>query len=118
MRTVGRDGHNGRRAVWKLAVDEKGAARGTGTLLLTGQHATERIGWTEDADKTATAWKEWLEKSYRDFAISDVKVTESAEERKVEVHWAMAERAEEALGDELSLLPSRPLGPRMMLDRS
>ncbi|MEA2694351.1 MAG: hypothetical protein QOJ16_3738 [Acidobacteriota bacterium] len=103
--------HNGRRAALKLAVDEKGAARGTGTLLLTGQHATERIGWKEDADKTTTAWKEWLEKSYKDFAISEVKVTESAEEGKVEVHWAMAERAEEALGDELSLLPSRPLGP-------
>jgi transglutaminase-like putative cysteine protease len=102
---------NGRRAVLKLAVDGKGAVQGTGTLLLTGQHAAAQIGWKEDAEKTAAAWKEWLEKSYKDFAISDLKVNESAEEGKVEVRWAMAERAEEALGDQVSLEPSRPLGP-------
>lgn len=102
---------NGRRAALKLAVDAKGALAGSGTLLLTGQHATERIGWKGDAEKTATAWKEWLEKGLKDFAISDVKVSESAEEPKVEVRWSMAERPEEALGDEVSLLPSRPLGP-------
>jgi hypothetical protein len=102
---------NGRRAALKLTVGEKGALAGSGTLLLTGQHATERIGWKGDAEKTATAWKEWLEKGLKDFAVSDVKVSESTEESKVEVRWSMAERPEEALGDEVSLLPSRPLGP-------
>jgi len=103
--------HNGRRAVLKLAVNEKGVVQGSGTVLLTGQHATERIGWKDDAEKTTAAWKEWLEKSYKDYTISDVKVSESTEEGKVEIHWAMAERAEEALGDQVSLEPSRPFGP-------
>jgi transglutaminase-like putative cysteine protease len=103
--------HNGRRAVLKLAVNEKGAVQGNGTLLLTGQHAAERIGWKDDAEKTAAAWKEWLEKSYKDYTISDLKVSESVDDGKVEIHWAMAERAEEALGDEVNLQPSRPLGP-------
>jgi hypothetical protein len=103
--------HNGRHAVLKLAVDPKGALAGTGTLLLTGQHATLRIGWKEDAEKTATAWKQWLEKGLKDFTVTDVQVTESTEDPKVEVHWKMAQRSEEALGDEVSVLPSRPLGP-------
>jgi transglutaminase-like putative cysteine protease len=103
--------HNGRRAVLKLAVSDKGAVQGSGSLLLTGQHAAERIGWKDDAEKTAAAWKEWLEKNYKDYTISDLKVSESTEEGKVEIHWSMAERAEEALGDQVSLEPSRPLGP-------
>jgi uncharacterized protein DUF3857/transglutaminase superfamily protein len=103
--------HNGRHAVLKLAVDEKGVIQGSGTLLLTGQPAAARIGWKQDAEKTAAAWKEWLEKNYKDFAISDLKVSEAKEEGKVEVRWAMAERAEEALGDQVSFEPSRPFGP-------
>src|SRR5262249_20691521 len=59
--------HNGRKAVLKLRVDDKGVVQGSGTLRLTGQHAAARIGWKEDAEKTAAAWKEWLEKSYKDF---------------------------------------------------
>jgi hypothetical protein len=102
---------NGRRAVLKLAVDGKGVLAGSGTLLLTGQHAILRIGWKEDAEKTATAWKQWLEKGLKDFTVTDVQVTESAEAPKVEVSWKMAERPEEALGDQVSVLPSRPLGP-------
>jgi len=102
---------NARRAVLDLAADEKGVLKGSGSLLLSGQHALARIGWKGDAEKTAAAWKEWLEKSYRDFTISDVKVTESPEEPKVEVRWRQAERPEETLGDQASLAPSRPLGP-------
>ncbi|HTQ80054.1 MAG TPA: DUF3857 and transglutaminase domain-containing protein [Thermoanaerobaculia bacterium] len=103
--------HNGRRARLELAVDEKGVVAGSGSLTLTGQHATARIDWKEDAEKTRDAWQEWLEKTYKDFAISGIEIAESAEERKVEVRWAMAEHAEESLGDEVSLVPCRPLGP-------
>jgi hypothetical protein len=102
---------NARRAEVKLAVDDKGALAGSGTLRLSGHPAAARIGWKDDAAKTAAAWKEWLEKSYKEFAISDVQVTEAPEEPKVEVRWAMAERPEEVLGDQATLLPSRPLGP-------
>ena len=37
--------------------------------------------------------------------------TESADERKVLLTWAMAQREEEVLGDEASVVPSAPLGP-------
>jgi transglutaminase-like putative cysteine protease len=100
-----------RQATLKLAIDDKGVVTGTGTLLLTGHHSTERIGWQENAEKTASAWKDWLAERHKEFAISDVKVAESPEDRKVEVSWTLAQREEEALGDELSLSPSRPLGP-------
>ena len=102
---------SGRRAVLELEVDGKGRLQGKGTLRLSGQPATERIRWRDDAEKTAAAWKDWLAAAHKDFAISDVQVTEAPEERTVEVRWSMAEREEEALGDEVTVLPSRPLGP-------
>jgi hypothetical protein len=102
---------NLRRAEVDLVLDEKGRLTGTGTLKLTGHHAWEKTGWQEDEAKTLEAWKEWLAESYRDFQISDVKVTESPDERKVLLTWAMAQREEEVLGDEASVVPSAPLGP-------
>ena len=103
---------NLRRAELDLALDEKGRIAGTGTLRLTGHPAWEKIDWQEDAAKAAQAWKEWLEKRFRDYQISDVKAVESADEEKVTVTWALAQRADEALGDEATIAPSAPLGPR------
>jgi Domain of Unknown Function with PDB structure (DUF3857)/Domain of Unknown Function with PDB structure (DUF3858) len=102
---------NVRRAEVDLVLDEKGRLTGTGTLRLTGHHAWEKTDWQEDEAKTLEAWKSWLAESYRDFQISDVKVTESPDERKVLLTWAMAQREEEVLGDEASVVPSAPLGP-------
>lgn len=102
---------NVRRAEVDLALDEKGRLTGTGTLKLTGHHAWEKTDWQEDEAKTLEAWKDWLAESYRDFQISDVKATESPDERKVLLTWAMAQREEEVLGDEASVVPSAPLGP-------
>jgi hypothetical protein len=103
--------HNGRHATLKLAVDDKGAVSGSGTLLLSGHRAQERIAWKDSPEKTADAWKEWLGKIYKDFTISAVQVSESPEEPKIAIRWAMAERPEEVLGDQVSLFPSQPLGP-------
>jgi hypothetical protein len=103
---------NLRRAELDLALDEKGRIAGTGTLRLTGHPAWEKIDWQDDAAKAAQAWKEWLEKRFRDYQISDVKAVESADEEKVTVTWALAQRADEALGDEATIAPSAPLGPR------
>jgi transglutaminase-like putative cysteine protease len=100
-----------RRAALKLALDAQGRVTGTGTLQLTGHHATGRIHWREDAEKTAAAWKDWLVESLGDYAVSAVEVVEKPEERTVEVSWSMAQREEEALGDEATISPSRPLGP-------
>ena len=89
---------NLRRAELDLALDDKGRLAGTGTLRLTGHHAWEKIDWQDDAAKAAQAWKEWLEKRFRDFQISDVKAVESADEEKVTVTWALAQRAGRGAG--------------------
>ena len=93
----------------ELAAD--GRMSGKGTLVLTGHRAWERLHAGEDAEKAAKAWKEWLVKAFRGYEVSAVHVDEQVEEERVDVSWTMAERAEEVLGDEASLLPSRPLGP-------
>jgi hypothetical protein len=102
---------NRRRAVVSLALDADGVASGTGTLDLSGHHAWQRLGWLDSREEELTAWQEWLEEGFSGFEVSDVKVEESVDERSVRLSWAMAQRAEEALGDEVSLSPSAPLGP-------
>jgi hypothetical protein len=102
---------NLRRAEIDLAVDAKGRLSGTGTLRLTGLHAAERIRWQDDEAKTLQAWKDWLGERYKEFQITDVKAAEAPEERKVTVTWSMAQREDEVLGDEATVVPSAPLGP-------
>ncbi|HEY3566306.1 MAG TPA: DUF3857 domain-containing protein [Thermoanaerobaculia bacterium] len=105
---------NLRRAELDLTLDDKGRVTGTGTLRLTGQPAWERIG-REEPTKSVQAWREWLENRFREHRISDVKVAESPDEETVTVTWSMAQRQEEALGDETTLAPSSPLGPLTQL---
>ncbi len=102
---------NLRRAEIDLALDAKGRLSGTGTLRLTGLHATERIRWQDDEAKTLQAWKDWLGERYKEFQITDVKAAEMPDERKVTVTWSMAQREDEVLGDEVTIVPSAPLGP-------
>jgi len=94
-----------------LAIDERGIVHGTGSLALKGHSAVGRLRWRESPEKTAEAWKDELGRRFGDSVISEVKVAESVEAQTVEVSWAMAQRAEEALGDEVTLTPSRPVGP-------
>lgn len=102
---------NLRRAAIALALDENGRLAGTGTLRLTGHHASARIAWQEGEAQTLAAWKEWLAERYREFEISEVKAVEAPDDGQVTVSWAMAQRQEEVLGDEASIVPSAPLGP-------
>jgi hypothetical protein len=102
---------NGRRAVIDLTLDETGTLSGTGELVLTGAHAWERIDWQDDDARTLEAWKKWLDEEYEGFAVSEVKFEERPDERKVQLTWKLAQREEDVLGDEASLVPSRPLGP-------
>jgi hypothetical protein len=101
---------NLRRAEVDLALDEKGRLAGTGTLRLTGLRAAEQLHKKDDPAKTAQAWTDWLAERWREYRISKVQVAEAPEERKVTVTWAMAQREEEALGDEAAVAPSTPLG--------
>jgi len=106
---------NQRQAKIELDVDGEGRLSGRGSLAFIGHHGWDRLHRGEDAETTVKAWTEWLGNSYTDFAIDGVKVSEAVEERKVEVTWTMAQRAEEVLGDEVTFLPSRPLGPTQQI---
>lgn len=102
---------NLRRTDLELTLDTRGRLSGRGTLLLTGHPAREKIRREADPARTAADWKEWLESRFRDFQIAEVKAVELVEESKVTVTWALGQREEEVLGDEVSLVPSAPLGP-------
>jgi hypothetical protein len=102
---------NLRRADLDLTLNAQGRLSGTGTLLLTGHPAWEKISREADPARTAADWKEWLGSRFPEFQIADVKAVESVEERKVTVTWTLTQREEEVLGDEVSLTPSAPLGP-------
>ena len=94
-----------------LELDGEGRVTGKGSLTLTGHHAWNRLLWKPSAAEATEAWKKWLEESYREYTVSDVRVQESVDEQKVEVSWSLAQREDEVLGDETTLSPSLPLGP-------
>lgn len=102
---------NLRRVTMNVALDESGRLAGSGRIALAGHHAGDRIGWKGEAATVQEAWTKWLEERQPGFAISDVAVEESADERKVAVRWKLSQREEEVLGDEAAYGPSRPLGP-------
>jgi hypothetical protein len=100
---------NLRRAEIDLALDAQGRLAGTGTLRLTGLRAAEQLHGKEDPAKTAQTWTGWLAERWREYRISNVQVAEVPEQRAVTVTWTMAQREEEALGDEATVIPSSPL---------
>jgi hypothetical protein len=102
---------NLRRAEIDLAMDDKGRLAGTGTLRLTGLRAVERLYWKGDETATLQAWKDWLARQYPDFRISNLQAVEAPDEHKVTVTWALAQREDEVLGDETTVVTSAPLGP-------
>lgn len=106
---------NLQRAELDLALDAQGRLAGKGTLRLSGHRAWQRIHWKDDEAKTVQAWKEWLEKGFRDCQITGVKAVESPEDETVTLTWSLAQREEEALGDEAAVVPSAPLGPLAQL---
>ena len=100
-----------RRAALDLNLDADGRLAGTGTLVLTGQHAWKEIHPKGTAAETADSWKEWLAGRFKEFRIADVTVEESADERRVKLAWSLRQRDEAVLGDESTLAASQPLGP-------
>jgi transglutaminase-like putative cysteine protease len=102
---------NARRAVLDLALDEEGALAGSGELVLTGHHAWERIDWQADDARTQEAWQKWLTEESPGFVVSEVRFEERPDDQMVRLTWKLAQREEDVLGDEVSLAPSRPLGP-------
>jgi Domain of Unknown Function with PDB structure (DUF3857)/Transglutaminase-like superfamily len=103
---------NVRRAKLDLTLDDTGRATGTGTLTLLGHPAWQRTRWKGPAADATASWQERLRKDFPAYEISGVTVTENLDEPQVTVRWALAQNADEALGDQTTLVPSRPLGPQ------
>ncbi len=100
-----------RRASIELALDAQGRLAGKGEVVYTGHHAWKKIDWKEDEAATLKAWQDWLGEELKGFRIDGVAFEEKPDEQTARVTWTMAQREEEVLGDEVSLAPSRPLGP-------
>ena len=99
---------NLKRAELDLNVDEEGRLSGTGSLTMTGHSAVAQLGHGELPLKH---WTDWLEEEMSSFEVSAVEVEELVEERRLNIRWRLQQRLEEVLGDEVSWLPSQPLGP-------
>lgn len=104
---------NARRAEVTLAVGEDGGVAGTGSMTVTGQHAwaeRTRLGF-EDDRAPADVWRERLEEAFPDYAIDGVEVNDEIDARRITIAWKLALREAEVLGDEVTIVPSRPIGP-------
>jgi hypothetical protein len=101
---------NVRRIRLALAVGDDGAVAGTGELVFAGHHAVVAIHEAE-APKLVETWQKWLEERLPGFRIDAVEVTPAVESSQMRLTWKMAQHEEEVLGDEVTLSPSRPLGP-------
>jgi hypothetical protein len=102
---------NLRRSRIELTVDASGRATGSGTLELRGNPAWQRTRWKGAFDSPAAAWEEVLRKEFPTYDVAGVTISESLDEPRVTVAWTLAQHPEEALGDQETLIPSRPLGP-------
>lgn len=101
---------NRRRATLALAVDDEGQVGGTGEIVFTGHHAVTAIAAAEPS-KLAETWQKWLKESLPGFQVDEVEATPAVEAGEMHLRWKMTQPLEEALGDEVTLLPTRPLGP-------
>jgi hypothetical protein len=102
---------NLRQAKLDLKVDAGGRASGRGTLTLLGHPAFRRTRWQGDAASTTEAWSKWLRERFPGFDVADVTASESLDPPRVEVAWSLSQHPEEALGDQATIVASRPLGP-------
>lgn len=104
---------NARSAEVTLAVDADGGVAGEGSMALTGHHAwLARAQAARGGDREpAEIWRERLEESFSDYDVEGVEVADDLDGRRFTVTWKLALREEEALGDEVTIWPSRPIGP-------
>lgn len=102
---------NARRAEVTLAIDAEGRVEGSGTITLSGHHA-----WLDRAlrgdEEPAERWQKALEEDYPGYDVTGVEVDDARDDPEVRVAWKLALRDEEVLGDEVTLTPSRPIGPQ------
>lgn len=101
---------NRRSATLKLALDGEGRVGGTGEIVFGGQHAVSAIARAVEAERVAT-WQRWLEGRLPGFRIEAVEASAAIESTEMRLSWRMTQHDDEVLGDEVTLSPSRPLGP-------
>lgn len=101
-------GDNRQRAELELAVDAAGQVAGQGTLTLDGHYAWRWLRAAPTAEETTRQWTERLAELFPGFEPSEVAVTEDLEAQRVKAAFRLKQRAENVLGDELSLEPTRP----------
>jgi hypothetical protein len=100
-----------RRAQVDLVADEDGRLTGEGTLELLGHRAWTVLSALPPGDDGRKAWQASLEQDFAGFAVADLEIVANADDQRVTVRWKLAQREDEVLGDEASLLLSRPVGP-------
>lgn len=101
-----------RRAEIDLTLGPEGRLSGTGTLRLSGQQIARTADWLEEGIPAADAWKKWLDQRFPGFQVAAVRAVEALEDGTATVTWTLAQRPEEMLGDEASVVPSAPVGPQ------
>lgn len=104
-----------RRVHLRLEVDDEGRVSGVGTLKLAGHPAWARLGWKETDEETLEAWTEWLEDNFDGYTIDAVEVEENVAAQTLRLGWDLEQREEDVLGDEATIRPSLPYGPRSQL---
>ncbi len=100
-----------RRAELIMDIDEDGRVAGSGQLTLRGHHAWFYLDRFEAEEATRAAWQRWVEQHLEGFAISDVRVQEQRDVQTILIAWRHRQHESDVLGDEVTLLLSRPFGP-------
>jgi Domain of Unknown Function with PDB structure (DUF3857) len=100
-----------RQASLQLAIDAEGRASGKGEMVLRGHHAWKESFPKRDAKETQDEWQKWADASLPGFKITGLKVEDKPDDGSLKVEWEMAATEESVLGDEVTLNPSRPIGP-------
>lgn len=98
-----------RNVTLELTVQDDGRLTGKGTMERTGQWAWNVIFGSDDLEAVIKGWTEALQQDFPTLEITEVKVTEDADASKVDISWAMAQREDEVLGDEVSFNPASVL---------
>lgn len=99
---------NSQVAKLQLAVDAEGKVTGSGEIALAGHPAWRRLREHEKSEEATTAWLERLAEYFPGFEPSDVVLNENLRDQQMTVQFKLSQRAENVLGDEVSLLASRP----------
>jgi hypothetical protein len=93
----------------ELDLDADGRLAGSGSLLLSGNQAWEKLQWEGTEEETQDAWEEWVEDKFPGFDITEVELNEQVEQQELRLSWRLQQREEEVLGDEASIQLAQPV---------